>query len=85
MSWLPPEPMACCPDCGVWIQAATLRDGLHECDREALVEHQVLRARRELGRIEWELACYLQTPRARKLLAFRRYLERRRHVTHQAR
>ena len=31
-----------------------------------------------LTRIEWELASYLATPRARKLLAFTRYLERRR-------
>lgn len=77
MNWFQQETMACCPDCGVWVPAAALRDGEHECAREVLVEFQVLRARRQLVRFEWELACYLQTPRARKLLAFRRYLERR--------
>jgi hypothetical protein len=74
---LPQQPMACCPECGEWIAAGTLRDGFHECDRDVLTEYQVTRARGELARLEWELACYLATPRARKLLAFRRFLEER--------
>ena len=77
-NWFGFEPMACCPECGEWIQAVAYRDGLHECDPDARIEHQVMRARHELTRIEWELASYLATPRARKLLAFTRYLERRR-------
>ena len=72
------EPMACCPDCGEWIPAVAYRDGIHECDPDPRIEHQVTRARHELTRIEWELESYLATPRARKLLAFARYLERRR-------
>lgn len=72
------EPMACCPECGEWVAAAAYRDGLHECDPEARIEHQVDRARHELTRIEWELSSYLATPRARTLLEFTRYLERRR-------
>ena len=78
MSWFGPEPMACCPECGEWVSAAAHRDGLHECDPDGRVEYQVTRARHELTRIEWELASYLATPRARKLLAFARYLEDRR-------
>lgn len=73
----PPQPMACCPDCGQWVPGGELADGLHVCDGECLVEYQVARARRELTRLEWELACYLATPRARKLLAFRKYLDER--------
>ena len=73
----PPPPMTCCSQCGEWMQVETLRAGLHSCDSETLVEYQVMRARRDLDRIESELAGYLATPRARNLLAFRRYLERR--------
>jgi hypothetical protein len=36
-----------------------------------------MRARFELASIETELAQYLATPRARKLLAFARFLEER--------
>ena len=71
------EPMACCPQCGAWVPASDHAAGTHTCDREALIEYQVSRARRELTRIEWELASYRATPRARKLLAFRRFLEAR--------
>ncbi len=77
-NWFGFEPMACCPECGEWVGAAAYRDGGHECDPDTRIEHQVVRARHELTRIEWELASYLATPRARKLLAFTRYLERRR-------
>ena len=78
MSWFGSEPMACCPECGEWVAAAAQRDGLHECDPEGRIEYQVTRARHELTRIEWEVASYLATPRARNLLAFARYLEDRR-------
>jgi hypothetical protein len=54
-----------------------LSEGLHVCDPEARIEYLVARARHELAGIEFELAGYLRTPRARKLLAFRRYLEAR--------
>jgi hypothetical protein len=75
--WFGFEPMACCPECGEWIPVVAYRDGLHVCDADARIEHQVMRARHELTRIEWELASYLATPRARNLLEFTRYLERR--------
>ena len=73
----PPPPMTSCSQCGEWLQVEVMRAGLHACDPETLVEYQVTCARRDLDRIESELAGYLATPRARNLLAFRRYLERR--------
>ena len=73
----PPPPMTCCSQCGEWLQVEIVRAGLHQCDAEAFVEYQVMRARRDLDSIESELAGYLATPRARNLLTFRRYLERR--------
>jgi hypothetical protein len=73
----PPPPMTCCSRCGEWMEAGVLRDGLHVCDHDTLVEYQVMQARRDLARIETELAGYLATPRARNLLAFRRYLDER--------
>jgi hypothetical protein len=71
------QPLSCCPECGQWLTASALRDGSHECDPAARIEYHVMRARFELSRIESELASYLATPRARNLLAFRRYLEER--------
>jgi hypothetical protein len=75
MNWFGFEPMACCPECGEWTSAAAYRDGCHECDPDARIEHHVQRARHELTRIEWELESYLATPRAQNLLAFTRYVE----------
>ena len=69
--------MSCCPECGRRLSLATPGEGEHECDPEERVEYQALRARVELVSIEQELARYLATPRARKLLAFRRFLEDR--------
>lgn len=69
--------MACCPECGEWIGPVAMSGGVHECDASVRIEYQVERARSDLSHIELELASYLATPRARKLLAFRRYLENR--------
>jgi hypothetical protein len=54
-----------------------MHDRSHECDPAARIEYHVMRARFELTRIESELAAYIATPRARNLLAFRRYLDER--------
>jgi hypothetical protein len=62
-----------CPDCGLSVPASQLREGGHACRPENVLAHQVLRARAELETLEDDVAAYLQTDRAQKLLAFRRW------------
>ena len=66
-----------CPECGAWAQAHAIEDGAHACDAEMRIEYQVSLARTGLDRLESDLERHAGTPRAQRLLAFRRYVERR--------
>ena len=54
-----------CPDCGVAVQAARLAADEHDCSTDRHVDHQVLKARSDLDRLEQDLACWLGTPQGR--------------------
>ena len=62
-----------CPDCGVSVPTAQLQAGTHTCNPDNLIAHQVVKARDELARLEQDVADYLTTERAQRLLAFRRW------------
>jgi hypothetical protein len=62
-----------CPTCGLSVPAAQLEGAGHECRAENIVAHQTLKARRSLERLEQDIAAYIETDRARNLLAFRRW------------
>lgn len=62
-----------CPDCGLSVPAAQMQGGSHTCNPDNLIAHQTLKAREELGALEHDIAAYLQTERAQKLLAFARW------------
>jgi hypothetical protein len=66
-----------CEHCGLPVTRDGL-DGIHRCEERDVVAHKVLAFRAELVDLEDELAAYLQTRRARNLLAFTRFLEARR-------
>jgi hypothetical protein len=62
-----------CPDCGLSVPAAQLEGGSHACNPESIIAHKTLEARRALEHLEQDVAAYLTTERAQKLLAFRRW------------
>lgn len=67
-----------CPDCGLSVRRAALATGEHRCVQENVIAHQTRKARDELVGLEGELADYLATDRAQKLLAFERWCEENR-------
>jgi hypothetical protein len=54
-----------CPDCGTAVQAARLAAEGHACPPHRYVEHQTLKARGRLERLEEDLARWLRTPAGR--------------------
>jgi hypothetical protein len=54
-----------CPDCGTAVQATRLAADAHECPPHRYVEHQTLKARYGLERLEEDLASWLRTPAGR--------------------
>jgi hypothetical protein len=54
-----------CPDCGLAVQAARLASDEHDCATDRYVDHQVLKARSGLDRLEQDLARWLHTPQGR--------------------
>ena len=73
-----------CESCGVTLPEQELEE-THECDERTLVAYQVLTFRADLDRLEKDLALYVETPRAQKLLAFARYLDARDRAAAQSR
>jgi hypothetical protein len=69
-----------CSVCSAAALAEALERGMHVCHPDNLIAHQTVKARRGLERLELEVAEYLRTPRAQKLLAFKRWYTRRRGV-----
>ena len=66
-----------CPECGLRVPSHYLAAGMHECRPEHVLERQVEQWRDELVYLEREVAEYLRTPRAQKLLAFARWCHAR--------
>jgi hypothetical protein len=62
-----------CPRCGVAVRRSELEADIHECAPERFIAHQILKARRELDRLEDDLASWLSTPAG----AFQAFLARR--------
>lgn len=64
-----------CPECGLSVPEIQLQHGSHVCDPERIIEYQVQKANKELENLESDIAEYLTTERAQKLLAFHRWNE----------
>ncbi len=59
-----PEPeFMPCPDCGGSVTRAERAE--HQCDRERLLDYDIVRLRPELEGLECEFGDYLETPQGR--------------------
>ena len=65
-----------CPECGVAVQAARLAADDHSCRAEHYVDHQVLKARPGVERLEHDLARWLRTPDGRFAAFYARWSAR---------
>jgi len=68
-----PHEYRACPQCGVAVKSAQLKDDGHACAPERFITHQTLKARAGLERLEEDLASWLATPKG----AFQAFLARR--------
>jgi hypothetical protein len=65
--------LAECSACGASVPRPFMEDGSHVCRPDQVLTHQLEEARRSVARLESDIAAYLQTERAQKLVAFRRW------------